>query len=345
MENKGYLERRQHCRTRLRVEGENIDPDFVSKIFGIDGERKERRNATNVVGMWRRSISGPRRITMEASEQLEYWCGFLEERQDRVRELHALGSQITIECDIWDPIVFFDLPADMMRRLGQLNVLVRFSIYDPTHPDLQPKQLKLDFFIRDVEWSDDVARYLLEQLYESRVARKIRAHLDAARGSFFALLPEGLEPQRVKHWADPMREVGYPQNPRALLYNIVGRFLRDPKSRVLGQEPDRPPEWPADYSTKNLVRHHDELGWELRGPSITESEIEDSLRGVSSLPYVLYFYRSDSPKRNSLDDRAVDEISENLVGLAVGALNEKTFLMWWRTDLMPFPGSDIARTV
>ena len=178
METKGYLERQQHCRTRLRVEGENIDPDFVSKLFGIDGDRKERRNGTTVlVGLWRRSIDDPLRTTMEAREQLEYWCGFLEERQDGVRELHALESQITIECYIWDPIVFFDLPAETMRRLGRLNVLVRFSIYDPNHPDLQPIQLKLNFFICHVEWSDDVARCLLEQLYESRVARKIRGEI------------------------------------------------------------------------------------------------------------------------------------------------------------------------
>jgi hypothetical protein len=58
--------------------------------------------------------------------------------------------------------------------------------------------------------------------------------------------------------------------------------------------------------------------------------------------FILYLYHSNSPKRATFDDRDVDELAENLVGLAVGAFLEDTYLIWWRTDLVQFPGDAVA---
>ena len=201
--------------------------------------------------------------------------------------------------------------------------------------------LALKMLLRPVRQSDELMAYLLGQLDEGAVAQKVRDRIDPRKGSFFAILPEGLEPEQVENWAWERPEVGYPQDPAAVLCNVVKEFLLDGHYRAFGLDTDAAP-GDIDYSSPNLVTYRGVPGWEVRGPNATNREVEE----VASLCpfYPIYFYRSGSPKRTALDDQAVDEIAENLLGLAVGALDLETYLIWWRTDLMPLPGTDKAAT-
>lgn len=190
--------------------------------------------------------------------------------------------------------------------------------------------------LRSMERSDKVVEYILKQLEDNgtMVARTVREKIDLGKGSFFVILPEELDPEQIENWAWQRPEVGYPQDPAAVLCTVVKRFLADEHYRVFGQDVDAPPEEANDFP-RNLVTYGSVLGWELRGSDSTDKEIEDVV--LLGPFYALYFYRSNSPKRTRLDDQDVDEIADSLLGLAVGALDLETYLIWWRTDLLSFP--------
>ncbi len=327
----------------MRVEG--VDPDYVSKVLGVDSDWMERAdNVKFFTGLWIRHIDASLRTTMRPGAQIEYWCDFLEARQSGVEEL-PIGKRVTIDCWIDDPDVDLDLPPEILRRLSGLKVGVRYLIDDVTSTVHYPQRTRLVW--HPVNESDKAAEYLLEQLTGSFVREKVRERIDILKGSFFAILPDDAQPEMIDDWEHSCPEdgLGYPLNPNTLLDDAVGRFLRlDRQSKVVSPAYALwIPGQPDDDSERNLVISNGMPGTEPSGPSGSQAEINDLPPHTALYPgFILYFYRSNSPKRATLDDRDVDVLAENLVGLAVDALDFETFLVWWRTDLVQFPGAAVA---
>jgi hypothetical protein len=324
------------CRTTLTIKG--ADPDEVSRLLWVAGRRIERRDGVKVLeDLWMTWIGGPNENIWGPGEQIQYWYDFLAANEDAVREVIGKGAGAYIDCSFWGWTANFNLSAEMMRCFGKLGVEIRFRFADYTSSEMQYKPLNPHLVVRQMQWSGKAAGHLRQQLYESEIAQKIRETLDPGEGSFFAVVPEGMDPNEVQYWDGDEDAIGYPQDPHSVLCDVVEKFLREPRSRVLGLYPYSLSE-PVDPSIRNVVRYHDQNAMELRGPEVVRDEVEECVYHVSPFPSILYFYRTDSPKRGTLDDAAVAEISTNLVGLAVGALHEHTFLIWWRTDITPFPG-------
>lgn len=334
--------KREYGQVLLRVE--KVDPDYVSKVLGLESDWMERADSVNVSGLWIRHIDASRRTTMPLGAQIEYWCDFLEARQSGVRELPP-GNRVTIDCWIADPHGNRDLSPKILRRLSDLNVGLRFLIYDATGTVHYPQRTRLVW--HRVKDSDKAAAYLLGQLEGSFVREKVREKIDTRKGRFFVILPDDAQPEMIGDWKYSCSEdrLGYPLNPNTLLDDAAGRFLRlDGQSKVAGPAyAVWVPGQPDDDSNRNLVISNEMPGREHSGPSASQAETNDlPLRTALCPLFVLYFYRSNSPKRATLDDGDVDELAENLVGLAVDALDLDTFLVWWRTDLVQFPGAAVA---
>ena len=195
---------------------------------------------------------------------------------------------------------------------------------------------KRSLYIYEIEHSAPLIEYSFSQIDQSRVAQRVKRTLDLRLGIFYAILPEGIKPSDVENWAWGQKRVWAIPRIR-MLYSMtfVRRFLSGSSRRVLGQNPYmtlaelEPGDW------ENLAVFGDELYWELAGP-VAESFTITSLP-LGSYPWILYFYHSIAEKRKTLDDNAIDEIVERLVGLAVGALDEDTYLIWWRTTANHFP--------
>jgi hypothetical protein len=196
--------------------------------------------------------------------------------------------------------------------------------------------------IFEVKRSAEVADYLLSQIDDSAVARAVRERLDPRRGTFYTVLPESLRPERIRNWAWTEPELGYPLQPDLVLDSIIRRFLAEASHRVLGQNADISAGQVEPEYSENLLVYRQEVHWEFGAPYATgwRGEFPLGLR-----PFVLFFYRSTSPKRKTLDDKAIDQIVDELIGVAVMALDDDSYLIWWQTEREPFPGSDLAPTV
>ena len=161
-------------------------------------------------------------------------------------------------------------------------------------------------------------------------------------GTHYAILPEGLEPDDIENWAWGEPGLRYPTDPHTVLDDVVTGFLTEPSRRVLGQNANMARTELAPEDFENLVVFGSEFYWELSGPAADSLSVTSLPTGTR--PIVVCFFWSAAAKRTTFDAEAIDEITERLVGLAVGALDEDTYLLWWRSDREPFPGSAIAPT-
>jgi hypothetical protein len=337
-----------YYRSLLEVAGP--DPRHAAEVLGLPDLRMVSPDGANIFadirrGRWLRLVDVSVGITMEPSAQIAYWCSFLEARIGGVRDLQSQANRFTIYFWIDTPYVDFDLPLESMRRLNGLSVGLHFTFYVHKAANDTSKRRSSGLLWHPMKHSDDVADYLLDQLRGTAAREKVRERIEAREGRFFVILPEDEVADVIDGWdhCSPVDGLGYPVDPSPLLYDVVRRFLRlDPQSRILGQNSDTLSSRPDAPTETDLVVSHEVPGWELRGPDASDAEIETLSRETGRFPFVLFFYRSNSPKRATLDDRDVDELAENLVGLAVGAFLEDTYLIWWRTDLVQFPGDAVA---
>lgn len=152
-----HRETSEYCKTTLYVSGDDLDPQEVTQLLGLDPDDSHRPGdrsfkvkpdgtpdpnmPTRYVfkrGGWRRAIDDDKRRSWDVSAQLEYWCAFVSERAEAVRALQSRGNQVSIDCYINEgPVVYVDLVPSLMHKLGALNIKVSFGIYDGTSIEFQ----------------------------------------------------------------------------------------------------------------------------------------------------------------------------------------------------------------
>lgn len=132
------------CKSKLYVEGVNLDPDFVTELLqaapddkGKKGERSlrlgDRRSTSNVlkIGFWQKTIDSELGEELDVPDQLEHWCNELESRGEGVAILRSAGNELTIDFYIsTGPVFLMRLPTELLKRLGDLGVNLKFGVYD-----------------------------------------------------------------------------------------------------------------------------------------------------------------------------------------------------------------------
>jgi hypothetical protein len=72
--------------------------------------------------------------------------------------------------------------------------------------------------------------------------------------------------------------------------------------------------------------------------NLSDDEMGDLINYGSFWPFSAFFYVNGlSPTKSELNDADLQLIVNRLVGVAVGAFDDRSYLVWWRDDLWPFP--------
>jgi hypothetical protein len=141
-------EEKEYCSCKLYVRGDDLDPQQVTTLLGVEPSEAYRRGdhlryppnhkdagqpGSLIIrtGTWRLDVDEEKKWSWDAAAQLDYWCVFLTNRETAVRELQALGYEVRIDCLIDEgPVVYLDVSVELMRILGNLGVALQFCFYD-----------------------------------------------------------------------------------------------------------------------------------------------------------------------------------------------------------------------
>ncbi len=197
--------------------------------------------------------------------------------------------------------------------------------------------------VQKVRDGANARKYLLHQLspgYEilTKLPKKIG---DFALGSFFVILPDSVDANQLSDFGSEIPGLDWSVTTQ-LLGKIVKRFTRNPNCTVLLDDHTHSvsdPGW-EEYKYKDRATFYDnELCWELKGPDSPQNEIDDLIWDwLSFFPVSAFFCVSSSSERKKhLTDADVEDLAENLIGVAVDAFDGNSFVIWWREDLIPFP--------
>ena len=146
----------EFCSCKLYVRGDDLDPQQVTALLGVEPSEAYRRGdhlryppkhkdadrpGSLIVrtGTWRLDIDQEKRWSWDAAAQLDYWCVFLTSREPVIRELQQRGYDVMIDCFIDEgPVVYLDVSVELMRTLGNLGVALKFGFYNGEN--LQPEK-------------------------------------------------------------------------------------------------------------------------------------------------------------------------------------------------------------
>lgn len=181
--------------------------------------------------------------------------------------------------------------------------------------------------------------YLMEQLAEgTTLARLAFQKTDFFSGSFRAGMPEGVDQSKID-FRFSMRglrceELAFARIIKTFIEKLEGAAL------IADTEPRNSQGDLEGYPYRDrMVTYGDEVYWRIAGAGLSEDDIVNLL-GAPILPYPLcvFLHLAKSSGNNSdLDDADLEQIVAGLIGVAVGAFDTESYLLWWRDDLVPFP--------
>ncbi len=204
-------------------------------------------------------------------------------------------------------------------------------------------KLNTRFSIYEIGSSHTAAGYLLGELDDSEVSKKVRCNIgDLDQGTFYTILPDNLSPHDIEEWQGARMELEFVFPTHDILDSLVGRFLENPRHRVLGKNWFQKIADVDQMDISTTVTYEDELYIEISGRDL-DPVIKG--RGFSIRPFVLFLYQSAAPKHVRLNEKDIEEIVRELIGVVVAAFDADSYLIWWRTDRLPFLGSDLAPTI
>ena len=185
-------------------------------------------------------------------------------------------------------------------------------------------------------------RYMRAELSDgTALARLVSQTTDFSRGSFRVAVPKGLGESQVLDFRYYIHLDG--DEPTALA-RLIKAFVSAPDHAVLIQDvyTSASEPWLRECEHRELARtYDDEVYWAVEGAELARIPDEEMLSIVhlgSFHPFSCFFYlRRPRSKGTELDRRELDRVVEALVGVAVGAFDDRSFLILWRDDLVPFP--------
>jgi gamma-glutamylcyclotransferase (GGCT)/AIG2-like uncharacterized protein YtfP len=176
----------------------------------------------------------------------------------------------------------------------------------------------------------------------TELSQIVSARTEISLGKLFLITTEALVAARVQHWnwsIDGLKE----KVANSVLGHVIIGYLRSSGNRVLIQDFETrssdPPFKSSDPPFKDdplRAFYGEELFWELQNPDVTEEKIRACITGASYWPWLGYFCKKRAGTSRFLTDNDFEEVADQLVGVAVQTLHD-SYVIWWRTDLEPFP--------
>jgi hypothetical protein len=188
--------------------------------------------------------------------------------------------------------------------------------------------------LRELENNTRTRDYFLGELADGTTLAKLtRDALDLDTGRFFLAIPT----DRGLGEISSLREsIGHMPSPGGwdAFSALVVRFLRDYSRAVLFQDTMASisdPWLQGDPLRHRVMSHAEELYYYIEGVSLNENQIFDLSPCGSPYPFAGFFFpMAWQGMKPELTDDDFAHIVRTLIGVNVGALDEDTFLLWWR---------------
>jgi hypothetical protein len=187
-------------------------------------------------------------------------------------------------------------------------------------------------------------KYMADQLSEgTTLARLVLKGIDFALGRFRVAMPETVEQAPLLDFRSG--NVHLAGDEEEMLAGVINSFIREPNCALLIQDSEASmlDPWLQSFPHRELaIPYSGELYWRIAGATLanlSKDQMLEVINGASYFPWLGFFYFNGVPQTKTvLTDADLEHVARNLVGLAAGALDYRSFLIWWRDDLRPFPG-------
>jgi hypothetical protein len=199
--------------------------------------------------------------------------------------------------------------------------------------------------IQEVRDALQAERYMREELSDgTTLAKYVLKAIDFSAGKFRVAMPETVDQSQPLDYRYESARVG--RDDEICFARVMRSFIRDPECAVLMQDTQVSMSSTGFHDLPHselIVPYGSEVYWSVSGRELSElpdAEMLEIVWSASFWPFSAFFYVDGVSCRDArLGDEDLERIVTTLVGLAVGAFHDHSFLMWWRDDLRPFPTS------
>ncbi len=185
-------------------------------------------------------------------------------------------------------------------------------------------------------------RYMRGELADgTTLAHLVLERTAFSKGRFRVAIPKRLDGRQAAEFRQETFHVDGDE-PIALA-RLIKAFIGAPGHAVMIQDTQASlsDPWLSRCEYRELAKAYDgEVYWAVEGEALARVSDEEMLSVIncaSFYPFSCFFYISSSGGSEEFTASELDRVAERLVGIAVGAFDERSFLMWWRDDLVPFP--------
>jgi hypothetical protein len=185
---------------------------------------------------------------------------------------------------------------------------------------------------------DKAVAFLRQELSEgTTLAKLVLDRIDFSQGRYFAWTPSTTDQTKISDFRWSVRLS--PDAEQRDFARFVKAFTRNSNRAVIIQDIVSDNIYEDDEFRHLAIRYNGELYWRIEG-DLSEDDILLLIRGpVLPYPWTGFFYSRDSlGLKAQLKDADLHDIVRNLFGVAVGAFDADSFLMWWdnRFELPPY---------
>jgi hypothetical protein len=196
--------------------------------------------------------------------------------------------------------------------------------------------MELSLKIFDISDNSRAKEYFLRELAAGNsLSKRVCTEVDLSRGRLCVGLPDGVEPATLNdfEWAGlRVAPISY----KELLARIAIAFITEPGRAVLIQDmfSTKTDLLDTDYPyRKYSITYKEEVYMLIATPDIPEDDLMSIMGCGSPYPYSV-FYCSAGSWVETLDigSRDLDKAVNTVAGIAVGAFDDASFLLWWSAD-------------
>jgi hypothetical protein len=197
-------------------------------------------------------------------------------------------------------------------------------------------------FVRVIE-AQAATKYVQDELSGGATLAKLVARsIDLSGGSLRVAMPVGMNPEGLDFRYETFNSK---QTDRETDFaRFIKSFISAEGCGVLLQNMNMSMSDPhfAELPYRNLAMPYaGEVYWNVADAklaNLSDDEMGDLINYGSFWPFSAFFYVNGlSPTKSELNDADLQLIVNRLVGVAVGAFDDRSYLVWWRDDLWPFP--------
>jgi len=177
--------------------------------------------------------------------------------------------------------------------------------------------------------------FLKGELSEGMTLAKLALReIDFTRGQMFGWFPLATDQDAIENFQWSLRLSGDEEQD---LCWFVQAFIQDAHCAVILQDTEN---WnfEGDKYEGLAAKYDNELYWYIVGADLSEEDVMN-LTGMPILPYPWcgFFYTgAPESRKQALTRIDLQEIVKTLVGVAVGAFDHESYVLWW-SDRRPLP--------